>query len=74
MQENRSLKDIKNLTNGPAKLTQALNITKEHYGIDLTKKSEIHITEGIKVKKIAESQRVGIKKGKELLWNFKIMN
>ena len=44
MQENRSLKDIKNLTNGPAKLTQALNITKEHYGIDLTRKSEIYIT------------------------------
>ena len=74
MQENRVSKDIKNLTNGPAKITQALDITKEHYGIDLTKKSEIYITEGIKVKKIAESQRVGIKKGKELLWNFKIMN
>ena len=74
MQENRSLKDIKNLTNGPAKLTQALNITKEHYGIDLTKKSEIYITEGIKVKKIAEAQRIGIKNGKEFLWNFKIIN
>ena len=74
MQENRILKDIKNLTNGPAKLTQALNITKEQYGIDLTKKSEIYITEGIKVKKIAEAQRIGIKNGKEFLWNFKIIN
>ena len=74
MQENRILKNIKNLTNGPAKLTQALNITKEHYGIDLTKKSEIYITEGIKVKKIAEAQRIGIKNGKEFLWNFKIIN
>ena len=55
-------------------LTQALNITKEHYGIDLTKKSEIYITEGIKVKKIAETQRIGIKNGKEFLWNFKIIN
>ena len=74
MQENRILKDMKNLTNGPAKLTQALNITKEHYGIDLTRKSEIYITEGIKVKKIIESQRIGIKNGKEFLWNFKIIN
>ena len=74
MQENRVSKDIKNLTNGPAKITQALNITKEHYGIDLTKKSEIYITEGIKVKKIAEAQRIGIKNGKEFLWNFKIIN
>jgi DNA-3-methyladenine glycosylase len=74
MQENRVSKDIKNLTNGPAKITQALDITKEHYGIDLTKKSEIYITEGIKVKKIAEAQRIGIKNGKEFLWNFKIIN
>ena len=74
MQENRVSKDIKNLTNGPAKITQALNITKEQYGIDLTKKSEIYITEGIKVKKIAEAQRIGIKNGKEFLWNFKIIN
>ena len=74
MQENRILKDIKNLTNGPAKLTQALNITKKHYGIDLTKKSDIYITEGIKVKKISESPRIGIKNGKAFLWNFKIIN
>ena len=30
MQENRNLKNLKNLTNGPAKLTQALKITKIH--------------------------------------------
>ena len=74
MQENRNLKNLKNLTNGPAKLTQALKITKKHYGIDLTKKSEIYITEGEKVKKIIESSRIGIKNGKEFLWNFKVEN
>ena len=74
MQENRNLKNLKNLTNGPAKLTQALKITKKHYGIDLTKKSEIYITEGEKVKKIIESPRIGIKNGKEFLWNFKVEN
>lgn len=74
MQENRNLKNLKNLTNGPAKLTQALKITKKHYGIDLTKKSEIFITEGVKVKKIIESPRIGIKNGKEFLWNFKVEN
>ena len=51
MQENRNIKNLKNLTNGPAKLTQALEITKEHYGIDLTKKTEIYIEEGLEVKK-----------------------
>ncbi len=72
MQLNRGGNNLENLTNGPAKLTQALEITKDHYGIDLTKKSQIYIEEGIENKKIKESNRVGIKEGKEMLWNFKI--
>ena len=72
MQENRNIENLKNLTNGPAKLTQALEITKEHYGIDLTKKTEIYIEEGLEVNKIKKSTRVGIKNGKEMLWNFQI--
>ena len=40
MQENRNIRNLKNLTNGPTKLTQALKITNEHYGIDLTKKQK----------------------------------
>jgi DNA-3-methyladenine glycosylase len=72
MQENRNIKNLKNLKYGPGKLTQALEITKEHYGIDLTKKIEIYIEEGLEVKKIKKSTRVGIKNGKEMLWNFQI--
>ena len=72
MQENRNIENLKNLTNGPAKLTQALEITKEHYGIDLTKKTEIYIEEGLEVNRIKKSTRVGIKNGKEMLWNFQI--
>ncbi len=72
MQENRKISDLKNLTNGPAKLTQALEITKEHYGIDLTKNSKLFITEGIKPKKITASPRIGIKEATEKMWNFKI--
>ena len=72
MQLNRGENNLENLTNGPAKLTQALEITKDHYGIDLTKKSQIYIEEGIENKKIKKSNRVGIKEGKEMLWNFKI--
>jgi len=72
MQENRNITNLKNLTNGPGKITQALEITKEHYGIDLTKKTEIYIEDGLEVKKIKKSTRVGIKNGKEMLWNFQI--
>jgi DNA-3-methyladenine glycosylase len=72
MQKNRGNPNLKNLTNGPAKLAQALNITKEQYGMDLTKKSELYITEGIKFKKITSSPRIGITKAVDKLWNFKI--
>ncbi len=72
MQTNRGNVNLKNLSNGPAKLAQALNITKEHYGIDLTKKSKLFISEGIKSKKIIASPRVGITKATDKLWNFKI--
>ncbi|QLH02632.1 DNA-3-methyladenine glycosylase [Nitrosopumilus cobalaminigenes] len=72
MQKNRGSVNLKNLTNGPAKLAQALDITKEHYGIDLTKKSEIYIAQGIKPKEIIASPRIGISKAADKLWNFKI--
>ena len=72
MQENRGNVNLKNLANGPAKLTQALAITKDQYGVDLTKKSEIYITEGIKPKKIEAYPRIGIRENVEKLWNFRI--
>ena len=73
MQKNRQISNMKNLTNGPAKLTQALEITKEHYGVDLTKHSKLFITEGIKKqKKISAYSRIGIKEAIDKLWNFKI--
>lgn len=72
MQKNRNKKDLKDLTNGPAKLTQAMEITKEHYGVDLTKSSKLYITEGIKAKNIVSSPRIGIKQATDKLWNFKI--
>lgn len=72
MQENRGNTSLKNLVNGPAKLAQALAITKEHYGIDITKNSKLYISEGIKPKKIIASSRIGIKEATDKLWNFKI--
>ena len=73
MQKNREMNNVKNLVNGPAKLTQALSINKEHYGVDLTNDSELFITEGVKThEKIIASPRVGIKVATEKLWNFKI--
>ena len=73
MMKNRKTNILKNLTNGPAKLTQALQIDKKQYGVDLTKHKGLFITEGISSReKILSSTRIGIKKGLGKKWNFKI--
>lgn len=73
MTKKRKTSQLYNLTNGPAKLTQALQITKKQYGVDLTKDGEIYIKNGItNVPKITRRKRIGIKKGIDKLWNFKI--
>jgi DNA-3-methyladenine glycosylase len=66
------MESLNNLTNGPAKLTQAMNITKKQYGEDLTSSSTLYIIEGIKTRKISSNPRIGIKNGTDMLWNFKI--
>jgi len=73
MKKNRGKNDERNLTNGPAKLTQALDITKQHYGVDLTRNSNLFITEGLQKQKIITSPRIGIKTALDNLWNFKII-
>lgn len=72
MQKNRKIINLKNLTNGPAKLSQALEITKKQYGVDLTTDSKLFITDGIRPNKITSSARIGIKEATDKLWNFKI--
>lgn len=74
MIKQRKTNTISNLTSGPAKLTQALKITKDQYGEDLTKVSKLYIVNGIDVKKsmIESRPRIGIKKATNKLWNFRI--
>ncbi len=74
MIKHRRTKEISNLTSGPAKLTQALQITKKQYGEDLTKLSSLFITEGVEIKKsnIVSQARVGIKEATDKPWNFTI--
>ena len=73
MIQNRKNDNVSNLTNGPAKITIALGITKAHYGEDLVSSPHLYITdEGMEATMISASSRVGIKRGTEKLWNFKI--
>jgi len=74
MMENRGVKNIIGIANGPGKLTKAMNITMEHYGIDLTEEGELYIIghETDEKPSIATSKRIGIKKASEKLWRFYI--
>lgn len=76
MMKQRKTTLISNLTNGPAKLTQALQITKKQYGEDLTKNSSLFVIEGKEIKKseIISRSRIGIKKATDKLWNFSLLN
>lgn len=73
MIQNRKTGNVSSLTNGPAKITIALGITKKHYGEDLVNSPHLYIVdEGRTVAGISASARVGIKQGIEKMWNFKI--
>ena len=70
--QNRKANSLVNLSNGPGKLTEALNITKIHNGLDLTERNELFIrhSEINRSHEITVSRRIGIKAGSEKLWRF----
>ncbi len=74
IKKRRKVEDLENLTNGPAKLCQALGIDRTLNGADLC--SDIFYVEdrGNKPNKIVSTSRIGIKEGKEKKWRFYIEN
>jgi len=76
MQKNREVKTLRDLTNGPGKLTQAMSITKKQNGLDLARSRELFIFKP-RVKddfKVASARRIGIRVGAEKPWRFYIKN
>ena len=71
MKKNREIDEIKMLTNGPGKLTQAFDITRDQNGLDLTGNT-LYVLRGPKPEKIVQTTRIGINKGKELKLRFYI--
>lgn len=76
MMKARRTKEIKNLTNGPGKLCQALKLDKSFYGEDVCKSKRIWIEdrgELIQKSNIVSAKRIGIDYAKEWadkLWRF----
>lgn len=66
-----NVKNKLNLTNGPGRLTKALDINRSHNGLRLTdKQSLLKIENGIKPKKVVTTTRVGISRANEKYWRF----
>ena len=72
MQERRHRGGIE-LTNGPAKLCQALGINKELNGHDLADSPlKLIINESMDTSNITQAKRIGISQAKDVLWRFYI--
>ena len=75
MIKNRKKKDDMNLTNGPGKLSQALQINKKLNNYDLTKKGKLFIVDSEKrTEKILSSGRIGISRDVKKEWRFYFKN
>lgn len=72
MKQFRHTDKVSNLTNGPGKIGQALQLTLADNDIDVTKKGDLYVTEGIKVmpQDIIATPRIGISKAKKELLRF----
>jgi len=70
MKKYRNTNKISNLTNGPGKLCQAFNITRELNGIDLTQRGTLYIVDYMRPRRIIASRRIGIKVGLDKFWRF----
>lgn len=63
------------LTNGPAKLCQAMGIDRQLNGHDLTEMPlRLIITDALPDSMVVTSTRIGISRGKDMLWRFYIKN
>ncbi|HEY6950246.1 MAG TPA: DNA-3-methyladenine glycosylase [Nitrososphaeraceae archaeon] len=63
------------ITNGPGRLTKALDINRSHNGLNLSdKKSVLQIENGIRPKQIVATTRIGISKAKKKYWRFLLIN
>ena len=73
MAENRGSCPDARISDGPAKLAQAMNITTALYGADLTREGELFIGgEAPGRRRIVRGPRIGIRRGTDRLWNFRL--
>ncbi|MDR7076015.1 DNA-3-methyladenine glycosylase [Neobacillus niacini] len=76
MKSRRGIEQLKNLTNGPGKLTKSLGISMEDYGSSLTL-PPLYIAKGFRPESISVGKRIGIDnsgEARDYPWRFWITN
>lgn len=73
MQQRRGRSGLRELCSGPAKLTQAMGIVREHNRLDLTV-GDLYISPGNAEAPVVTTTRIGIKEGAELPLRFYLQN
>lgn len=69
MKRRRGIQEELQLTNGPAKLVQALGVTRE-YNLTHLNDAAIRLAPGFTPDKIVQTPRIGIRQGIDLPWRF----
>jgi DNA-3-methyladenine glycosylase len=74
MKKNRRTSNVLNLTDGPGKLTEAMNITGKQNGLDLTRSKRLFICKPEEKEKfeVVSTKRIGIRVGVNKPWRFYI--
>lgn len=74
MKKNRRMRNVFNLTNGPGKLTEAMNITGKQNGLDITRSKRLFICKPEEKEKfeVVSTKRIGIRVGVDKPWRFYI--
>ena len=70
MRERRGVGDVRSLCSGPGRLCQALGVTMEEHGLDVTIPGRLWIEPGVAPAAVMVSGRIGISKATEEPWRF----
>jgi DNA-3-methyladenine glycosylase len=70
MRRRREVEEATNLTNGPGKLTKAMDIDLALNGEDMVTSKRLYLLSGPKPMEIGISTRIGITKGVERAWRY----
>jgi DNA-3-methyladenine glycosylase len=71
MKKNRGKEEVRELANGPGKLTQALKIDRRLNGEDLVRSERLFLAKGRDTPlEIRDSSRIGIDRGLEFKWRY----